>query len=221
MDMTLDKRLMRTYSTPAGVSREYFDALRWLRDEAQRTTERSQCRRVAAMTVIQAVTAVEVFMNLWFRAVVEQAKDDLKAGALLRDLEAKTSLERRLTTWPKKFLGHRIDLRNGPGGAFVSLKDLRNSIVHFSTTHETVHAPQLIIHGLADTTAYDEMDSATADAAVATAEAFVTELFRIRGFDAATSERALFAWTGIRYADSNLDVSVASVPPWLESHVQR
>jgi hypothetical protein len=212
---------MPTYSTSPGVTREYFNALRWLRDEARGATERNHIRRVAAMSVIQAVTAVEVLMNLWFRAVVEDEKDEQKRCELLRDLDRKIPLEQRLSTWPKKYLGRDMNLRDGPGGAFVALKNHRNSIIHFSTTHESVRSPQMIMHGLADTTAYDELDSSSADAAVITAEAFVTELFRIRGFDSATSEQALLAWIGKQPSAPNIDTAIASVPPWIAAHVQR
>ena len=173
------------------------------------------------MTVIQAVTAVEVLMNLWLRTVVEDGNDEQKKSALLQELDRKISLDQRLSTWPEKYLGHKMDLRDGPGGAFVALKNRRNSIIHFSTTHESVRAPQMIMHGLADTTAYDELDSTSADAAVITAEAFVRELFRIRGFDSATSEQALFAWIGKQPIAPNIDTAIASVPPWIASHVQR
>lgn len=182
----------RTYSTPSGVVREYFECLRWLCREA-RGGEVHHSRRLAAMATIQAVTAVEVFMNLWFRAFVEEQENEALHGALLRDLRAKTTLERRLATWPRRYLGERLDLRQGPGGDFVRLKNLRNSIVHFQTTHETVRAPQLIMHGLADTTEYDALNGSSAESALVIVEKLAAEIFRLAKFDAATSENALAA----------------------------
>jgi hypothetical protein len=173
------------------------------------------------MATIQAVTAVEVFMTLWFHAFVEEQKDEDLHGALVRDLKAKTSLERRLATWPKKYLGIKLDLRQGPGGDLVRLKNLRNSIVHFQTTHETVRFPQLIMHGLADTTEYDALNSTSAEAALTIAEQFVAEIFRLAKFDAATSTNALAAWTAMQGVNASVDAMNRAVPPWLAPHVER
>jgi hypothetical protein len=212
---------MPTYSTSSGVVREYFECLRWLSGAAREVEDIQHSRRLAAMATIQAVTAVEVFMNLWFRAFVEDRKDEDLHGALLRDLKAKTSLERRLATWPKKYLGTKLDLREGPGGDFVRLKNIRNSIVHFHTTHETVRAPQLIMHGLADTTEYDALNSNSAQSALAIVEEFVAEIFRLAQFDAATSENALAAWIAKPGVSTFANAMSTTVPPWLAPHVER
>lgn len=217
----MSRPALPTYSTPSGVVREHFECLRWLCGQARGIEEVHQSKRLAAMATIQAVTAVDVFMNLWFRAFVEEQNDKDLHDALLRELKAKPSLERRLATWPRRYLGEKLNLRQGPGGNFVRLKNIRNSIVHFQTTYETVRVPQLIIHGLADTTEYDALNSSSAESALAIVEEFVAEIFRLAKFDAATSENALAAWIGKRGVNPSFDGVSSTVPPWLAPHVER
>ena len=212
---------MTTHSTPAGIVREYFESLRWLSLEAQNSEDPRHARRLAAIAIIQAVACVEVFVNLWFRAHVSESKKEKLQETLLRDLEARTSLEKRLATWPKRHLGRELDLRDGPGLAFVELKNLRNAIVHFVSTHETVHKPFLIIHGLADTSEYDALLGTDAKKALIVAESFVTEIFRLAGFDVVTTERALAVWIAKRGLNASIETANHGVPPWLAPHVER
>lgn len=71
---------MPSHSTPAGIVTEYFETLRWTGQLAQTSNSLSETRRAAAMSVIYAVTAVEVFLNLWFRVYAnEHTAQDVQA----------------------------------------------------------------------------------------------------------------------------------------------
>jgi hypothetical protein len=98
-----------TYSTPAGVVVEYFESLRWLVKATSETSDPILARRHAAMCTILAVTAVEVFLNLWFRALVTDRGNAELQEAFGKDLESKAPLEKKLSQWPKKYLGSGID----------------------------------------------------------------------------------------------------------------
>lgn len=178
-------------------------------------------RRLTALATIQAVTAVEVFMNLWFRSFVEETKSEDQKKSLLEDLRQRIPLEQRLAKWPRRYLGNKIDLRVGPGHAFVKLKNLRNSVVHFETAYETVRAPQLIVHGLADTSAYDGLTSRSAESALTVAEDFVAEMFRLAGYESATIKCALIAWIGKRDSAASTKTPNVGLPSWLAPHVER
>jgi hypothetical protein len=211
---------MPTHSTPSGVVVEYFDSLRWLTQAAQAASDPKHARRLAAMSTILAVTAVEVFLNLWFRIRAAELNSEELQKAIVQDLEAKISLDQKLSRWPKTHLHAKLNVKSGPGGAFVSLKTRRNSIIHFESTHETIHASNIIIHGLADTTEYDALTAVSAVEALATAEGFIAEVFRLAGFDEAKTETALAGWTGRRGSHPSVEATSPGVPSWLAPHVQ-
>ena len=171
------------------------------------------------MSTILAISAVEVFMNLWFRIHASEQSDIALQDALAKDLEKKISIDQKLALWPKRHLKVELNLKAEPVRNFLVLKSRRNSIIHFQSNHESIHASNIIIHGLADTTEYDLLSGASAQEALNTAEEFVAEVFRIAGFDAGTSEVALAGWVGKR--EPNRSVDAASVPPWLAPHVKR
>lgn len=215
---------MPTHSTPAGVVIEYFESLRWLARAAIETSDPIHARRLAAMSTILAVTAVEVFLNLWFRIHATESGSAELQDALVKDLEKKITLDQKLLQWPKRHLHTMLNLKVGPGHAFVSLKKRRNSIIHFESTHETIHASNIIIHGLADTTQYDSLSAESAAEALATAEALVAEVFCLAGFDKETLETALAGWIGERGSNPSVEAVQATnygVPPWLAPHVER
>ena len=212
---------MPSHSTPSGVVREYFETLRWIAKQAQSIESETHARRFAAISTIQAVAAVEVFLNLWFRASIAGSGDQGQLESFLRDLKANASLERRLSTWPKKFLGQKLDLRKGPGLAFVELKRRRNAIIHFESGYETVHFPRMIVHGLADTSEYDSLSGQDAATALAIAEDFTAEIFRLAGFDSLVTETALSAWIGKSSNNPLVDKSNQSLQPWLAPYLRR
>ncbi len=189
---------MNSVSTPADVVIEYFDSLRWLADSAEDAGDEQVARRFAAMATIMAVTAVDVFFNLWFRALVEDRDDQALRADLIRDLEARVSLDQKLGEWTKRHLPAMLDLKQGPGRAFVELKELRNGIIHFTSTHETIHTPGMIVHGMANTSSYDSLSAKSARDAVSVAEALIEEILRLAGFDEEMISTALAAWIGKR-----------------------
>lgn len=210
-----------TCSTPAGVVVEYFESLRWLVKATNGTSDSILARRLAAMCTIMAVNAVEVFLNLWFRVLVTERSNAELQEMFSKELENKVTLEQKLSQWPKKYLFSEMDLSTGVGRAFASLKFRRNKIIHFSSSHETIRAPQIIIHCLADTTDYDALCAASADEALNVAEALVTEIFRLAGFNAIEQNNALAVWIGKRGADRLVENDGTALPAWLAPHVSR
>jgi hypothetical protein len=148
---------MQSLSTPSGVVAEYFESLRWLAKSAEETNDEGSARRLAALATISAVSAVEVFLNLWFRSYVAEQEDVDLEMALVKDLKERMPLDEKLSDRPARHFGTGLDLSKGPGREFVLLKDLRNSIVHFDSAHQTIHPPGMIVHGLADTSKYDTL----------------------------------------------------------------
>jgi hypothetical protein len=137
-------------------------------------------RQAAALAVVMAVTVGEVFLNLWFRVRVEEKGIPSQRESLLKDLNSRASVQRKLEQWPLRYLSVPLDLNSGAGGEFVRLKSLRNSIVHFTSKHESVDLGGVSIHGLADTSAYDSLSSEHATWALQTAEILWLSFFSSR-----------------------------------------
>jgi hypothetical protein len=209
---------MPSHSTPAGVVTEYFETLRWLTLLAQTARSSTETRRAAAMSVVYAVTALEVFLNLWFRVYAIECTPQEVQAEFEQSLGSKVTLDQKLSKWPMLLLKKKMDLKVGPGGALMALKAKRNSIVHFESTNDTIHASNIIIHCLADTSEYDSLSAMSAVEAVATTEAFVLEIFRLAGFDDKTCEQAQAVWIGKQTASSSIDRGPA---PWIAPHVTR
>jgi hypothetical protein len=170
---------MGTLATPNHVVWEYFFSLRLMAARAKEAQSPELARQFAALAIVMSVTVCEVFMNLWFRVRIEENNDEEGHKAFLKDLSFPfISLEKKLKLWPKRYLGKEIDFVTGPGAAFSALKKLRNSIIHFTSTHETFTYENVSIHGLADTSEYDALGALEAVSALETAEAFVREVFR-------------------------------------------
>lgn len=184
-------------SSPNRVVWEYFFSLRLLVAQAREAPSAELCRQAAAMSIIMAVTVGEVFFNLWFRVRVEERHTAAEIQSFLRNLSPPyLSLDRKLRQWPQRYLGRPLDLSAGPGAAFVTLKNMRNAIVHFTSTHESLSLGGVTIHGLADTTEYDNLSHERASWALQTTENVVAEVFRLAGLSPESIPRAVHAWSG-------------------------
>jgi hypothetical protein len=185
-----------TLSTPNRIVWDYFLSLRLLEENARKAPSPELSRQAAALAVVMAVTVVEVFLNLWFRVHVEERKVPSDREALLKDISARISLDHKLKQWPKRYLSDVLNLTAGVGDEFMKLKGLRNSIVHFTSSHESIDLGSVTIHGLADTTEYDALSAEKASWALQTAEDLVAELFRLAGISSEKIPHALHSWVG-------------------------
>jgi hypothetical protein len=89
-----------------------------------------------------------------------------------------------------------LPLDKGAGQRFIKLKNLRHKLMHFTSSHETLAIPGVAIQGLADTTAYESLSMKAALEALHTAEAFLCEVFILRGIAPKDLPQALHSWTG-------------------------
>lgn len=188
--------MTRTFSSPNRIVWEYFLSLRLLEENARKAASPELARQATALAVIMSVTVVEVFLNLWFRVRVEERDIPGERESLLKDLSARISVDRKLRQWPKRYLTRAIDFERGAGSELMKLKQLRNSIVHFTSSHEGIDFEGVAIHGLADTTSYDALNQSTANWALRTAESFIEELLSSAGYAATEIPHILHAWTG-------------------------
>lgn len=158
---------------------------------------RRELHQEVALTIFLAVTVVEIFLNGYFRVVVSEAPFQHCEKDFLKDIDARISLERKCREWPRRILGASLDPTNDHVKAFMDLKDLRNKLVHFVSSHESMELPDNItIHGLADTTAYRTLTSEVAVRCLETVKSVAYEIFRLRGIQPSQCPHAFHAWFG-------------------------
>jgi hypothetical protein len=156
-----------------------------------------EARQDAALSVILAVQCVEVFLNVFFRVVVSEPEFLKAADRICGDLEdPRVGLDRKVKEWPEVVFGKKLELGRGPGQRFIQLKDTRHRLMHFTSSHQTFEHGGVFIHGLADTTLYENLSAETAMQALRTAEEFLCEVFKLRGIATEALPHALHAWTG-------------------------
>jgi hypothetical protein len=92
--------------------------------------------------------------------------------------------------------GKKLNFSDGYPSRFLDLKDLRNRLVHFVSSYETVTVPGVTIEGLADTSALDTLDIKDAISSHEVAEGMLKEIFLLRGMSDDQIRRAIHLWTG-------------------------
>jgi hypothetical protein len=102
----------------------------------------------------------------------------------------------KIKRWPSAVFGKNLNLGEGIGQLFTNLKILRNKLVHFSSSHETINLRGIRIQCMADTSIYTSLDAHSAVNALEVAEQFICEIFRLRGIDENECPHALHSWTG-------------------------
>ena len=190
----------RSLSSPNRMVWELFEALRRLCvrvTEAHTTQAEAAQRQDAAICIILAVQCVEVFFNVYFRVLISEPAYAHAADKISADLARRQfGLDGKIKEWPSHVFRKNLALDKGVGLQFVALKNLRHSLMHFKSSHETHSGPRVSIHGLADTAAYDSLSAKSAIEALQTTEAFLCEVFTLQGISLEHLPHALHAWTG-------------------------
>ena len=190
----------RILSSPDHMVWELFQALRRLCvrvAESHVAQDDSALRQDAALCIILAVQCVEVFFNVYFRVLISEPAYAHASEKISADLTStQCGLDRKIKEWPLLVFGQKLPLGEGAGQRFITLKNIRHKLMHFSSTHETLSIPGIVIHGMADTSAYHSLSAKSANEALNTAEAFLCEVFRLRGISSEQLPHALHSWTG-------------------------
>lgn len=186
----------RHLSTPNQMMWEYYDCLRRQAVRTTRCAERELNQEIA-LTIILAVTVIEIFLNAYFRVVVSESPYRHHEERFLKDIEKRISLEKKCREWPKRILGAALDETNEHVKAFTELKSLRNNLVHFVSSHESIELPgKVTIHGMADTTAYQTLSVEDGVKCLGTVKGFAYEIFRLRGVPPEQFPHGFHAWFG-------------------------
>lgn len=185
-------------ASPNHMVWQLFEGLRRLCVRMTRQPEgESETRQDAAVAIILAVQCVEVFFNIYFRVVVSEPAFSHAAERICRDLEdTRFGLDRKLKEWPELVFGKKLNLGAGAGQRLVLLRNSRHKLMHFTSSHETLSVPGVVIHGMVDTSVYASLSREAAVEALHIAESFLCEVFALRGISAQNLPHSLHSWTG-------------------------
>ena len=185
------------FSTPNHITVQYFETL--TRQVARtKTAPETSFRQEGLLAIITGVTVAEVFMNFYFRVIVSEPEFKHFEQRLLNDLDKRRSLEWKIKQWPREILAKELPKSSPAIAAFVELKQIRNDLVHFTSTHSSVHVkPNLIVHGLVNTKRYANLSVDYVEQIPSVVLGFAKELMFLRGATTSDIGQLFHLWFGI------------------------
>jgi hypothetical protein len=185
----------RQFGSPNSILWRYFTCLRRLAREASEAADRDLQREASALAVFMAVSAIEAFLNIWFRTFSEAGPLVRHRQTIMTDLSQRRGLRYKFTTWPKMCFDKGFSLDRPPANAFLSLVERRNELMHFTTDYDSIEVPGVALQGLVDITAYQSLKATDAVNAVRIAEEIVGEFFRLQDASGEDVLRHMHYWT--------------------------
>jgi hypothetical protein len=188
-------------SSPNRMVWAYFRSLRRLVQRIAETEDSPDQKDDIVLSIFMAVTVVEAFVNLFFRILVTEQLYQQHEKLVLDDLDTShpqgpKGLKYKLNHWPPKVLHKTLVWQSGVPNEFEQLRELRNLLMHVTSSHQWISVPGFEIHGLADTSVYDNLTVGDARKALEIAEGMVQELLRLRGVQDQQMGGALHHWIG-------------------------
>lgn len=183
-------------SSPNRIIWCYFKALRQQVHDLTNFHNELEQKGHVAICIFLAITIIDSFVNLFFRLVVSESQFNIHEQRVLNDLLNRKSLDYKIRNWPEDILGNDIDWNCGIGKEFMDLKELRNELVHFTSSHSKLEINGIKINGLSDTSRFDNLSTKDAISALTIAEGVIAEIFRIRGYSEEEIKHELHFWTG-------------------------
>jgi hypothetical protein len=187
---------IQNLASPNRIIWEYFGSLRGLIQEVEALKDKESIHRKVILCVFMGVAIVETFLNLYFRQLSEEPKHKIYQEQILKELDENVPLDLKVKVWPKRFFSKGIDFSCGTGQRFITLKRLRNNLMHFKNSYETIDLPGLQIQGVADISSYEMLDRNVALESLRVAEEMIAEILRLRGMPLDEIKHAMHSWTG-------------------------
>jgi len=184
-------------SSPNKMIWNYSFAVRRAVARAEQADDPSLARQDAATVVFLCVTLVEAFLNCFFRVLVSERKLGDSGSLVTQDLNKRKPLARKITKWLPLLPHAGSEHGDHVWSEFEALRQLRNKLMHFQSSHETIAIPGLHIEGLADTSAYDQLNAAHAAWALGVAEEVMLEVFIRAGQSESQRRASMHLWTGL------------------------
>lgn len=187
---------MPRYASPNTMSNEYFRILERLVYGLGSLEDEAAVRQQVALSIFQAVTTVETFLNLYFRLIVSEKEFHKHEPYFLKTIQNRKSLDFKLKDWPRTILEKELNLGSGVGKEFTELKNLRNSLMHFTSSHDSVDIPGAQVQGMVNIEIYERLKKEDAENVLELAYGFISEVFRLRGVKESDIPHTLSLWSG-------------------------
>ena len=187
----------RSLASPHSLIWHYYECLkrqiRRVPPDASDTVQKQEL----ALALFLAVSVVETFINAFFRVVIEEDDYRIHRERVLKDIERRASLEAKIKEWPKKVLGKRLDPSAPNVKRFLDMKNHRNALMHFVSSHETIELPgPVYIHGMADMSAFETLSLESAAEYPEIIRNFAFEIFAARGIAEEWLPHSFHRWFG-------------------------
>jgi len=136
-------------SSPNRMVWNYFDSLRQLTSGLNKIEDELELKHHLVICITLAIMACETFVNVYFRVLVSEPWFSSSEQDILKDISKRKSLDYKIKNWPKKVLGNSLDMQKSEILSFLELKDHRNKLMHFTSTHEgtTKNGDFGVMHG--------------------------------------------------------------------------
>lgn len=187
----------QTLASPHSLIWNYYECLKRQIRRVPSDEPGAVKKQEIALALFLAVSVVETFINAFFRVVVEEDDYRVHRERVLKDIERRVSLEAKIKEWPKKVLGRRLDHSTPNVKRFLDLKNHRNALMHFVSSHETVELPgPVYIHGMADMSVFETLSPESAAEYPAIIKNFAFEIFTARGIAEERLPHSFHRWFG-------------------------
>ena len=183
-------------SSPNSMVMEYWNLLRNIVYSDHKNCDEKIIRQHVMLSILLSITVVETFMNIYFRLLVSHGKFKKYEHTIINDLDNRMSLEKKLIKWPKLLFDREFDQSKGVGLEFKELKDLRNKLMHFTTTHETLKINDIEIHGLSDTSVFYNLKLEDCYQSESVAHRTMAEIIRLSGKTEEQVKAEMIHYTG-------------------------
>jgi len=155
-----------------------------------------------SILLMLAVNTVEIFINVYFRVLVEENEFSQLREMVLSDLshddgQNALGLKSKLNHWPPKVLGRSIAWQKGVGAEFEALRLQRNKLMHFTSNYESFSFENVTINGLADTSVFDDLEAIDAREAYRITIEFIEYILKLRSVSDEQILHDIHYWTGI------------------------
>ena len=185
----------KTLATPQTIVWTFFSALK--RQISRIDPGYRDAEQDYAICLFLSVNVVECFMNVYFRVLVSTQGYTNFESELLSDIKKRISLDKKLKTWPKNYLGKPLDFGRFEVQSFIKLKDQRNALMHFVSSHESLDLPDsLTVHGLADMSALKTLTHEQVKRYPRIIRVFAYEIFRAQGVEERNLANNFHRWFG-------------------------
>ena len=183
-------------ATPNYILWEYFTCLSEQVKSINELTDKKDIQRKALLCVFLSITIVETFLNIYFRQLAEESGFKSHRDQTLKELVEIVPLDLKIKVWPRRFLGNGLDFSYGIGQRFMTLKKLRNNLMHFKSSYESIEIPGIRIQGVTNIAPYETLDKNVAMESLCVAKEMIQEIFRLKGINAEDIQGALHNWIG-------------------------